>query len=166
MNSRNKGKVGERGWLDELRAKGVLVNDGEIGAEWVGGCAKANGSGKCYVVCWTARPNRKHEYLHRIVANAQKCNWVDHINGDTRDNRRENLRRCTARENARNRGAQKNNKVGFKGVIWNRQCRKFQARINTGGKVVHLGLFTEASAAAAAYQAASRRFFGEFHHAN
>lgn len=166
MNSRTKGKLGERDWRDALRASGVRFNDADIGAEWIGGCLKNNGSGKRYVVCWTARPNRRHEYLHRIVAQAGKGDWVDHANGDSLDNRPENLRHCTARENARNRSAQKNNKVGLKGVIWNRQCRKFQARINIGGQVIHLGLFPEARAAAAAYQTASRRHFGEFHHVN
>ena len=166
MNSRRKGKVGEQNWGEVLRASGVRLNDEDIGLEWIGGCLKDNGSGKRYVICWTARPGRRQEYLHRIVAKAGKGEWVDHANGDTLDNRPENLRLCSARENARNRGTQKNNKLGLKGVIWNRQCRKFQARINIGGKVVHLGLFHEPCAAAAAYRAASLFHFGKFHHAH
>ncbi len=166
MNSRRKGKVGERDWRAVLRASGVRFNDEDIGPEWIGGCLKDNGTDKRYVVCWTARPHRRHEYLHRLVAKARKGDWVDHVSGDTFDNRPENLRLCTARENARNRGIQRNNQAGFKGVIWNRQCRKFQARINVGGRVLHLGLFQEARPAAEAYQAAARQHFGEFHHAN
>ena len=54
--------------------------------------------------------------LHRFIVDAPKGLQVDHINGDTLDNRRENLRICTQAENNRNIGKLSTNTSGFKGV--------------------------------------------------
>ena len=92
--------------------------------------------------------------LHRLVIGAEKGEVIDHINGDKLDNRRENLRRTTHQRNAQNlQGAQKNNKLGLRGV-W--QCRKtgrFRAAATINGKKKYAGYFDtpdEAAAAAAA----------------
>jgi hypothetical protein len=87
---------------------------------------------------------------------------VDHINGDPTDNRIENLRLCTASQNARNRGPQVNNTSGFKGVWYNRQCGKYSADIWVNGKKVYLGLFPTKEAAAATYALANDKYHGEF----
>lgn len=92
--------------------------------------------------------------LHRLVIGAEKGEVIDHINGNKLDNRRENLRRTTHQRNAQNlQGAQKNNKLGLRGV-W--QCRKtgrFRAAATVNGKKQYAGYFDthdEAAAAAAA----------------
>lgn len=92
--------------------------------------------------------------LHRLVIGAEKGEVIDHINGNRLDNRRENLRRTTHQRNAQNlQGAQKNNKLGLRGV-W--QCRKtgrFRAAATFNGKKKYAGYFDtpeEAAAAAAA----------------
>jgi type IV secretory pathway VirD2 relaxase len=43
----------------------------------------------------------QYVYMHRLVMDAPPGHVVDHINGDTLDNRRENLRIITAQENSR-----------------------------------------------------------------
>src|SRR5882672_2771828 len=80
-----------------------------------------------------------HIHLHRmIMGNPPKNMDVDHINGDTLDNRRENLRICTHAENARNCGARSHNKSGIKGVNFDRKRNKWLALITYNGKTKNL----------------------------
>lgn len=69
--------------------------------------------------------------------------WVDHINGDTLDNRRENIRALPVGGNNQNiHGAYKNNKTsGIKGVTWNKRINKWQAYFQINKKQYHLGYF-------------------------
>jgi hypothetical protein len=123
---------------------------------------------------WTLlkRKKLKHAYrtnkgqtvhLHRFIMGLEKGDkrQVDHINGNGLDNRRENLRVCTIRENQFNRGRNKNNTSGYKGVIWNKQAHKWQARIHIP-KQKHLGYFNEAKDAANAYKEAAKLYQGNF----
>lgn len=54
--------------------------------------------------------------MHRVILPPTEGMQVDHINGDKLDNRRENLRLCTTRQNCWNQGPRKNNTSGYKGV--------------------------------------------------
>lgn len=68
---------------------------------------------------------------------------IDHINGDTSDNRIENLRIASQQENCKNRSQQKNNTSGNTGVTWNKASGKWQASISVDGKLKYLGIFTD-----------------------
>lgn len=98
--------------------------------------------------------------LHRLVIRAKKGEVIDHINGNKLDNRLDNLRRTTHQRNAQNlQGAQKNNKLGLRGV-W--QCRKtgrFRAAATVSGKKIYAGYFDTPEKAAAA-AASLRRSLG------
>jgi hypothetical protein len=59
---------------------------------------------------------RKSIQLHRFIMDAPKGKVVDHINGDGRDNRKENLRICTFSENSRNRHHTPKGKFPYYGV--------------------------------------------------
>lgn len=106
-------------------------------------------------------------HLHRWIVLGQynlKGVEVDHINGDSLDNRRENLRRCTKSENMANRSLQKNNTLGVRGV-WVYQTRggnKYRAEIKVNGKKISLGNFDTIEEAATVRDAASIHYFGEF----
>ena len=77
--------------------------------------------------------NRKHIRMHRLITN-DEYSIVDHINNNKMDNRKENLRQATKQTNNINRGANKNNKLGIKGIFWNKQSDKYMARIEKEGK--------------------------------
>lgn len=72
---------------------------------------------------------RKQIWLHRLIM--QPCNKkvVDHINGDTLDNRKCNLRVVTPAENATNKGSESKNKSGFTNIYLEKDG-KYRVRIN------------------------------------
>lgn len=87
---------------------------------------------------------------------------VDHIDGDTLNNSRGNLRICSDIQNLRNSRLSKANKSGYKGVSWKKHCKKWLAQIQFEKKCYHLGLFADPVEAAKAYNAAAVKYFGEF----
>ena len=76
--------------------------------------------------------------LHRWIMNCPKHLEVDHINHNTLDNRKCNLRKVTNRENQLNK---RNNTSGCPGVRWHSQGKKWNARITIKGKEKSLGMF-------------------------
>lgn len=104
----------------------------------------------------------KTTYMHRLLCNVDCKMTVDHINGNSLDNRRANLRQATHSENMRNVGLTRANTSGAKGVHWLKAASKWQARIRHQGKRIHLGLFENLDDARAAYQSAAARLHGEF----
>ena len=101
----------------------------------------------------------ENKALHKIILNTDiiNNNVVDHKNGNVLDNRKCNLRICTISQNGANRGKQKNNKSGYKGVI--NICK---AVIRVKGERIELGFFKNAEEAAKAYNEAAIKYFGEF----
>ncbi len=101
-------------------------------------------------------------YLHRFLTGAPRGVDVDHINSDTLDNTRSNIRVCTHAENSRNRRVQVGERAGVKGVWFDKSRQKYQAYINVGGKRISLGRFRTEAAAIEAYNAAATEHHGEF----
>lgn len=98
--------------------------------------------------------------LHRYLMNAMPWQWVDHANAVRSDNRHENLRFATPRQNAQNSASKAPNPYGYRGV---KRCREaWQARIRVDGEVVHLGTFDSPELAHAAYCSAADKYHGEF----
>ncbi len=93
--------------------------------------------------------------------------FIDHINGERTDNRIKNLRECTNAQNCTNRGANKNNTSGYKGVSWERRDKKYKAQIALDNKKVYLGLHNCKHEAARVYNLAARMYHGhEFCYTN
>ena len=106
--------------------------------------------------------NKKAIYMHRLIAEAKEGFEIDHINGDSLDNRISNLRSCTHAQNCRNTKIQTNNTSGFKGVSFNKGKKKWKAYINLDRVQKFLGYHRDIKAAAQAYNRAAREYFGEF----
>ena len=95
--------------------------------------------------------------IHQLVAEAflnhKPCGLklvVDHINNDKLDNRVENLRIVTQRENANRKHLKSTSK--YTGVHWQEDCKKWRAGIIINGKKYYLGIFTDEYDAHLAYQ--------------
>ena len=102
-------------------------------------------------------------YMHRAILDAQSKQRVDHINANKLDNRRENLRIVTNRQNHQNRTPRRDTSSdGRKGVSWHKHTGKWYARIMVNGQRVHLGYFKGIEGATLLYDAAARHFFGEY----
>lgn len=103
--------------------------------------------------------------MHRFILNATKGQIVDHINGDTLDNQKANLRFCTAKENARNRAITKRNKYGYIGIrkkIYKTIAPKYQALISIEGKQKSLGFFKTKKQAALEYKKFAKTVYKNF----
>ena len=92
---------------------------------------------------------RKHRVCWAIYHRAWPENQIDHINGDRSDNRIQNLRDVSNRENSINSGIKKNNTTGFAGVSLDRG--KYRAQIKVFGRQIFLGYFDSAVEAHEAY---------------
>jgi len=113
---------------------------------------------------WRRGEKKKYKRLlmHRVVINAPDNMQVDHKFGDKLDNRKENLRLCTASQNQGNSATGKNNTSGYKGVVWHTKAGKWNGQIRIRGKKIHLGTYVDKSEAAKAYNAAALEHYGEF----
>ena len=118
-------------------------------------------SKKGYVESTITRENGKQTTLqmHRMILNAPKGKQVDHADRNKRNNQRHNLRLANNGQNGANKGLQKNNTSGFKGVTFDKQSRKYRAQ---AGNVIRLGSFVSPEDAARAYDRAAILLFGEF----
>lgn len=106
-------------------------------------------------------------YLHRLVwlyHKGEMPTQIDHVDGDFRNNKIENLRECTTAQNQYNSPRKANNQSGFKGVVFHPKCksRPWQAKIATGGKVISLGYYDSPETAAKAYARGAAKLAGEF----
>src|SRR5699024_4043144 len=73
------------------------------------------------------------------------------------------LRLATNAENTRNKsGVCANNTSGYRGVSWNKDAGKWNARITIDGRRIHLGYFADVEEAADAASAAREELYGEF----
>ena len=115
----------------------------------------SNGLGYlCVVLHKNGKP--KMFTVHKLVAitflnhkpNGHKT-VIDHINGIKQDNRLENLREISQRENSSklNKGSSK-----YVGVCWCKRANKWLSSININGKSKHLGYFKNEKLASAVYQ--------------
>lgn len=109
--------------------------------------------------------NGRRYYTHRIAFALMTGAWpdalVDHIDMDPANNRWSNLRLATKSENMRNRGKQRNNTSGAKGVSL-KENGVFAVELWLNKKKHYIGRFSTLAEAEAAYEEAAKRLHGEF----
>lgn len=98
--------------------------------------------------------------LHRLIMGAERGQIVDHKDGNTLNNTRENLRFCTHAQNMQNSKTRSHSGTGVKGV--QKHKLRYRARIRIGGKQVTLGNYFTLQEAKDAYDKAALAQFGEF----
>ena len=77
--------------------------------------------------------DNKRNKLHRIITDCPKGLVVDHINGNTLDNRKCNLRICTIQENNQNKFKTLSN-TGFRGVHYDKLKNMYIAYVSVKNK--------------------------------
>ena len=116
---------------------------------------------KGYVtVRYTKEVYGKAGVFSRVLLNAPQGLMVDHINGNTLDNRRKNLRLATNAQNQANSNARNTNYP--KGVRRKRGRPSFEAKIKVNGVDMYLGSFNTILAAESAYKQAANKYQNEF----
>jgi type V secretory pathway adhesin AidA len=110
----------------------------------------------------TINGKRETIRMHRLILGATKDKLVDHKNRNGLDNRKENLRLCTATQNKYNQRAYTGSISEYKGVTFDKETIKWRARISVENKRLHLGRFSSEKEAAEAYNKAAVEYFGEF----
>lgn len=125
--------------------------------------------------CWTVNSGylksrtsmalgKKFVLFHKLVLpNAEK---VDHINHNTLDNRKANLRDVNHQKNMMNRVLPKNNKSGVLGVHWHNRDKVWEVEIGYKKKRYYLGRFKDFDEAVKARKKAEQKYFGEYSYDN
>lgn len=101
--------------------------------------------------------------MHRLFVNSK---YVDHINSNTSDNRKNNLRAATKSQNGMNRHLQSNNTSGVTGVYWHKQINKWVAYIMINRRYIYLGSFSSFEDAVKTRKEAEEKYFGEYSYDN
>lgn len=105
--------------------------------------------------------NGRVQKIHRYILDLTDPNQVvDHINHNPFDNRRQNLRICTAKENSYNQRGNSNRDLPI-GIRYT-NSDKYQASIYVDGKTINLGRYDLLDDAVAARKKAELEYRGEF----
>jgi len=113
--------------------------------------------------------------MHRIIMDPPKGMDIDHINGNTLDNRKENLRICTRSQNSQNKKLRRDSASCYKGVykVKSRNLKKpFNAYVGDpetsypNKRQIRLGYYATAEEAARVRDKKAKELFGEFAYLN
>ena len=102
--------------------------------------------------------NSPKQYMHRMIMNAEKGQIVDHINRNTYDNRKANLRFVNKSQNAFNSKRRTTGISGTTGVYWSKVKNKWTARIKGKRKEMSLGYYLDKNDAIRARKNAEKKY--------
>lgn len=107
----------------------------------------------------TKRKIGLHRYVMRLDDDSL---FIDHVNRNPKDCRKENLRICTQKENVLNKSVYKNNKSGYTGVMQDKKTQKWISYINKDKSHHVIGYFKTKEEAISARRKAEEEYFKEF----
>lgn len=108
---------------------------------------------------------RRLVLMHRVINDTPDGLHTDHVDGDSLNNRRANLRTATPRQNQMNKQPNRGGTSQLKGAWFDpgpRNTKPWRSAIRVNGRLHYLGRFTTQEQAAAAYAAAAAEHFGAF----
>lgn len=97
------------------------------------------------------KTHKRYIFFHRLATKCISGMCVDHINGNTLDNRKCNLRVCTNKQNHMNTSIPIHNTSGYKGVSYDKERNNWQAYISINNKKVFIGRYKTPKEAHDAY---------------
>lgn len=109
--------------------------------------------------------NKKSIYVHQaifLIHHGYLPKYIDHIDGNSLNNKIDNLRPATQSQNGGNSKLKRNNTSGNKGVIFRKDTNKWAAQIMVNRKHISLGSFQIKDDAIKAYENGALKYFGEF----
>ena len=112
--------------------------------------------------CRSNKVGLLHRFLMKDAIGDDDTLVIDHINGDTSDNRKSNLRLASRSQNSFNAAKRKNNTSGIMGVSWKADKNKWKAYITPKGKQIHLGYYDSFNDAVIARLEKEREVCGSF----
>ena len=163
--------IGGVGLEIEIKGYTVIIDDSDYdlikGFSWRV-CKKEEKQGLIYFHAATKRDPITHEQkdvrLHRLKMGCTVRDgvYVDHINHNTLDNRKCNLRKTNAGGNVRNSRKGSRNTSGYKGVSYIKRDNLYQAGIKLNGISYNAGRASTPDEAAKLYDMAAIKMFGEY----
>ena len=140
---------------------GILYNKVTRNSKALKGELAGAVSGKYRLITLNNKPFLAHRIAYYMVYGNCPAN-IDHINGDRFDNRIENLRPATKKQNAFNVGLKRTNTSGVKGLSWAKKPQKWLACIKINGKNKNLGYFESKELGAEFLELARDMLHGSF----
>lgn len=127
-----------------------------------GGPRRSHNGKEYWVIRIGGIGHKRGRLMHLAIHGELPIPCVDHINGDSLDDRPPNLRQATVTENAWNHKKRARKQALPMGVRLIPASGRFQARIGVNKKQIHLGSYDTPEEAAAVYAAKRKEYFHEF----
>jgi hypothetical protein len=102
-------------------------------------------------------------YMHKLLCPVPEGKIADHINRNSLDNRKANLRPATQKQNVWNRKfIRKGGKTRYNGIRWDKNREKWQVRLTINGRRKSFGYYADEIEAAKAYDMAAKIYRGKY----
>jgi len=115
-----------------------------------------------YIVARSLDNDNKLIRFHRLIMNPPLNTEIDHINHETWNNRKINLRIVTHSQNLMNHIIRTNNTSGESGISWKKDIDKWDVYIQENNNFIRLGYFDDFDEAVEVRKEAELEYFGEY----